>query len=182
VIFKETPLRGAYIIELEKKGDERGFFARFFCEKEFKDANLIYQFVQINNSLSAEKGTLRGMHYQMFPHAETKIVRCIKGALYDVILDLRPDSSTFGKSFGAKITADNRKMMYVPEGFAHGFLTLEDNTEALYLVSAFYAPEAERGVRWDDPKLSIYWPELPKVISEKDKNHPLFDPEIHLSA
>lgn len=182
MIFNETPLKGAYVIELEKKGDERGFFARFFCERAFRAANLINQFVQINNSLSAEKGTLRGMHYQVAPHAETKIVRCIKGALFDVILDLRQDSPTFGKSFGVEITADNRKMMYVPEGFAHGFLTLEDDTEAFYLVSAFYTPEAERGVRWDDPKFNIQWPEKPKIISDKDQNHPLFDPEFHLSA
>lgn len=181
MFFKETPLSGAYIIELDKKGDDRGFFARVFCEKEFSKAKLDDHFVQINNSLSAEKGTLRGMHYQLAPYAETKIVRCIKGALYDVILDLRPDSPTFGMSFGEEITEENRRMMYVPKGFAHGFITLEDDTEAFYLVSEFYAPKAERGIKWDDPKFNIQWPITPKIISEKDQNHPPFDSSYHLN-
>jgi dTDP-4-dehydrorhamnose 3,5-epimerase len=181
MLFTETPLKGAYVIDLEKRGDDRGFFARFFCVNEFKNKGLDDTFVQINNSLSTHQGTLRGMHYQLSPKAETKVVRCVRGALYDVILDVRPDSPTFGKSFGAELTAENRRMMYVPKGFAHGFLTLEDDTEALYLVSEFYAPEFERGIRWDDPKFNISWPLFPKVISEKDKNNRLFDPSYHLA-
>lgn len=178
--FIKTPLEGAYVIDLDKKGDERGFFARFFCTKEFSSNGLEPSFVQVNNSSSAKKGTLRGMHYQLAPKGETKLVRCIKGSLYDVILDLRPDSKTFGQSFGCELTADNRRMMYVPKGFAHGFLTLQDDTEALYLVSEFYSPEHERGLRWNDPKFDIQWPISPETISDKDKNHPLFNADYHL--
>ncbi|RME90844.1 MAG: dTDP-4-dehydrorhamnose 3,5-epimerase [Candidatus Hydrogenedentota bacterium] len=180
MIFHETPLKGAYVIELEKKGDDRGFFARAFCVNEFKEHGIDHNIVQINNSFTVPKGTLRGMHYQLPPHAETKIVRCIRGSLYDVILDLRKDSPTFGKWFGAELTAENRKMMVVPKGFAHGFLTLEENTEAFYLVTEFYAPQAERGIRWNDPKFKIEWPMEPKVLSEKDANWPDFDEKFHL--
>ncbi|MDH5675419.1 MAG: dTDP-4-dehydrorhamnose 3,5-epimerase [Myxococcales bacterium] len=180
MIFRETPLAGAYTIDLEKRGDDRGFFARVFCEREFGELGLTTHFVQVNNSTSAEKGTLRGMHYQLAPHAETKLVRCIKGSLYDVIIDLRPDSETFCKSFGAELSAENRTMMYVPRGFAHGFLTLTDDTEAFYLVDAFYAPQSERIVRFDDPKFAIEWPAPPVVLSDKDKNAPDFDPGHHL--
>ena len=130
------------------------------------------QFVQVNNSLSARKGTLRGMHYQLAPKAETKVVRCIRGALYDVILDLRQGSPTFGQSFGAELSAENRRMMYVPKGFAHGFFTLTDDTEAFYFVDEFYAPERERGIRWDDPRFAIAWPAQPAVLSEKDRGLP----------
>lgn len=178
--FHPTPLKDAFVIELEKRGDERGFFARAFCVNEFDQHGIDRNVVQINNSLSAHKHTLRGMHYQLAPHAETKIVRCIRGALYDVIIDLREDSPTFGKWFGAELTAENRNMMVVPKGFAHGFLTLEDNTEALYLVTAFYAPQAERGLRYNDPRFSIQWPHEPVVISDKDKSWPDFDPQYHL--
>jgi dTDP-4-dehydrorhamnose 3,5-epimerase len=177
--FIPTPLKGAYTIELEKKGDNRGFFARFFCENEFKDHSLITHFVQINNSLTEKKGTLRGMHYQLQPSAEVKVVRCIKGSLYDVILDLRPDSSTFGKWFGAELSAENRVMMYVPRGFAHGFVTLDNDTEALYLVSSFYSPQHERGIRYNDPKFNIQWPVQPVEISDKDKAWPDFDTSFH---
>lgn len=180
MIFNETPLLGVYIIELEKRGDERGFFARFYCQKEFINLNLDTNIVQINNSLSAYKGTLRGMHYQLSPNAETKIVRCIRGSLYDVILDLRPESPTFKRWFGIELTAENRKMLYVPKGFAHGFITLEDNTEALYLVTEFYSPLNERGIRWDDKEFNIEWPITPNIISEKDQNHPNFSIDIHL--
>ncbi|HEY2589101.1 MAG TPA: dTDP-4-dehydrorhamnose 3,5-epimerase [Tepidisphaeraceae bacterium] len=182
MIFKETPLPGAYLIELEKKGDDRGFFARAFCEREFGAHRLSSRFVQVNNSLSAQTGTLRGMHYQTSPKGETKLVRCIKGGLYDVILDLRKNSPTFGKSFGAELTAENRRMMYVPKGFAHGFITTEPNTEAFYFVDEFYAPEHERGVRWNDPAFDIAWPAQPVVLSDKDKNHRDFDPDWHLSG
>ena len=177
--FNPTPLHGAYLIELERRGDDRGFFARFYCEKEFRDAGLPTGFVQINNSLSAKRGTLRGMHYQLPPSAEIKVVRCVKGVLYDVILDLRPDSPTFGRHFGAELNDDNRLMMYVPKGFAHGILTLSDDVEALYLVSDFYAPEAERGVRFDDPRFAIAWPIAPVEVSPKDKAWPDYDPVFH---
>jgi dTDP-4-dehydrorhamnose 3,5-epimerase len=180
MIFTDTPLKGAYLIDLQKRGDDRGFFARAFCEKEFADHKLIGRFVQVNNSLSAAKGTLRGMHYQLQPRAESKLVRCIRGALYDVILDLRRDSPTFGQSFGAELTAENRRMMYVPKGFAHGILTLEDNTEIFYFVDEFYAPEYERGVRWNDPEFQIGWPLQPVVISDKDAEQRSFDPAWHL--
>ena len=175
MLYRETGLEGAYVIDLEKRGDERGFFARFFCAEEFAKMGLKSQFVQVNNSLSAQKGTLRGLHYQLAPKAEVKVVRCIQGALWDVIVDVRPNSPTYKKWFGTELTAENRRMMYVPEGFAHGFTTLEDNTEALYLVSEVYSPTHERGIRYDDPALQIQWPLSPVVISEKDLNHPLFD-------
>lgn len=182
MIFNITPLQGAYLIELEKRGDDRGFFARAFCEDEFSAQGLATKFCQVNNSLSAHKGTLRGMHYQLAPKAETKLVRCIRGALYDLILDLRPNSATFGKSFGAELTADNRRMMYVPKGFAHGFITLADNTEAFYFVDEFYAPDYERGVRYNDPRFNLAWPIEPVVISDKDKTSRDFDPAWHLDA
>jgi len=179
VLFQETPLAGAYIIELEKRGDDRGFFARSFCRNEFEKAGLTTTIVQVNNSLSVDQGTLRGMHYQLSPHAETKIVRCIRGALYDVIIDLRPDSPTFGKWFGAELTAENRLMMYAPQGFAHGFITLTDDTEAFYLTNAFYAPEEERGIRFDDPRFGVVWPRTPVDVSQKDRDWPDFDPSFH---
>jgi dTDP-4-dehydrorhamnose 3,5-epimerase len=182
MIYSETPLKGAYVIDLDKRGDDRGFFARVFCEEEFRKRGLVTRFVQVNNSLSAARGTLRGMHYQLPPRAETKLVRCVRGALYDVILDLRKGSSTFGQSFGTELTAENRRMMYVPKGFAHAFLTLTDNAEAFYFTDEFYASELERGVRWDDPAFKIEWPIEPVVISDKDRNHPDFDPAYHLSA
>lgn len=180
MIFFETPLKGAYVIELEKKGDERGFFARSFCKKEFEEIGLNNEIVQINNSFSGYKGTLRGMHYQLEPKAEDKIVRCIRGALYDVIIDLREDSKTFKDWYGIELSAENRKMLYVPKGFAHGFITLEDNTESFYLVTEYYSADLERGIRYNDPQFKIVWPIVPTVISEKDKNHPDFDPKMHL--
>jgi len=179
MIFHPAPLKGAFTIELEKRGDDRGFFARVFCEKEFAQAGLATRFAQMNNSLSSQKGTLRGLHYQLPPSGEVKVVRCIRGALYDVILDLRPDSPTFGKWFGAELNAENRLMMYVPRGFAHSILTLQDNTEALYLASDPYDPERERGIRYNDPKFSIDWPIKPVEISSKDAAWPDFDPAFH---
>lgn len=177
--FNPTPLAGAFVIDLEKRGDDRGFFARVFCEQEFGSKGLETRFVQINNSASARKGTLRGMHYQLAPAAEVKVVRCIRGALFDAILDMRPDSSTFGQWFGAELNDENRLMMYVPRGFAHGILTLRDATEALYLASKFYSPENERGVRWNDPRFGIEWPIEPVEISPKDAKWPDFDPDFH---
>ena len=178
--FHETPLPGAYLIELEKRGDDRGFFARAFCQREFAEYDLPTEYVQVNNSLSAERGTLRGMHYQLAPDAETKLVRCVRGSLWDCLLDLRPDSPTFGQWYGAELSAENRNMMLVPKGFAHGFITLADDTEAFYFVDAYYAPEQERGVRWNDPKFAIQWPIEPVVLSDKDTSHRDFDPAFHL--
>jgi dTDP-4-dehydrorhamnose 3,5-epimerase len=177
--FVPSPLHGACTIELEKRGDDRGFFARMFCHDEFEQAGLVSNFVQVNNSLSAKKGTLRGLHYQLTPRAEVKVIRCVRGALFDAIVDLRPDSPTFGKWFGAELTAENRTMMYSPRGFAHAILTLTDDTEALYLVSEYYGPKEERGVRWNDPKFAVKWPIEPVEISDKDRNWPDFNPEFH---
>lgn len=179
MIFHPTPLQDAYLIDVERRGDERGFFARMFCEKEFGALGLETRFRQVNNSLSAKAGTLRGMHYQLAPHAEVKLVRCVKGSLYDVILDLRAGSPSFGKWYGAELSAENRRMMYVPRGFAHGFITLQPDTEAIYLVSDFYAPETERGVRFDDPKFAIGWPVAAAEISDKDRHWRDFDPAWH---
>jgi dTDP-4-dehydrorhamnose 3,5-epimerase len=177
--FHETPLQGAQLIELERRGDDRGFFARYFCEREFAAAGLQTRFVQINNSLSEKKGTLRGLHYQLPPAAEVKIVRCVRGALWDVIVDLRPDSPTFKKWFGAELNADNRLMMYVPRGYAHAIVTLTVSTEAIYLVSAFYTPEQERGLRWNDPAIGIEWPIEPTEISSKDAQWPDLNSTFH---
>lgn len=182
MIFSETPLSGVYLLDLERRGDDRGFFARVFCEAEFGRHHLVTHFVQINNSLSAARGTLRGLHYQLAPRAETKLVRCLRGALYDVAVDLRPESPTLGRWFAAELTGDNRRMMYLPKGCAHGFITLTDDTEALYFADEFYAPELERGVRWDDPGFGIDWPLTPAVISEKDRQHPDFFPMQQLSG
>lgn len=182
MIFRETPLAGAFLVELEPREDERGFFARVFCEREFTEQGLSARFVQVNDSLARAAGTLRGMHYQLPPHAETKLVRCLRGTLFDVIVDLRPGSRTFRRHFGVRLDAETRSMLYVPRGFAHGFVTLEPDTEALYFVDAFYAPEAERGMRWDDPALGIEWPLEPRVISEKDRTHPDFDAAFHLGG
>lgn len=178
--FIETPLKDAYLIELEKRGDDRGFFARFFCINEFDRAGLRRDIVQINNSLSRDKGTLRGMHYQLAPKAEDKIVRCIRGSFLDVIVDLRPESPTFLQNFQVELSAENRLSLLVPKGFAHGFITLEDNTEAFYMVTEFYAPDRERGLRYNDPRLGIKWPMAPAVISDKDNKWPDFNPDYHL--
>lgn len=178
--FIPTPLEGAFLIDLEKNGDERGFFARLFCAKEFAQHGLDPHVIQANNSLSKEKGTLRGMHYQLEPFAETKLVRCIQGSFYDVIIDLRPNSKTFGKWFGETLSQENRRMMFVPKGFAHGFLTLEPNSEVLYFVSNTYSKEHERGIRWNDPHFNIAWPEKPLSLSDKDQKHPNFNPTYHL--
>ena len=177
--LRETPLSGAWLIDLERKGDSRGFFARLFCERAFAEAGLEANFVQINDSLSAGQGTLRGLHYQLPPHQEVKVVRCIRGALWDCIVDLRPDSSTFKQWFGVTLSAENRTMLYVPRGFAHGFITLTDDAEVIYLVSAPYAPEQERGLRWDDPAIGIDWPRVPTEMSDKDRNWPSLDPVWH---
>jgi dTDP-4-dehydrorhamnose 3,5-epimerase len=177
--FNATPLAGAFLVDIEMLGDSRGFFARAFCENEFGAHGLPRHFVQMNNALSRAKGTLRGMHYQLPPAAEVKAIRCLRGALFDVIVDLRPDSPTFKKWFGAELTAENRRMMVVPKGCAHGFITLEDDTEAFYLVSAHYSPENERGLRYNDPAVAIDWPIEPVVLSQKDMGWPDLSVAFH---
>lgn len=169
MIFTRTPLTGAYLIDLERRGDDRGFFARTFCAREFGDHGLATAFVQANTSRATKAGTLRGLHWQVAPVPEAKLVRCTAGALFDVIVDLRNSSPTKGQWFGAELTPDNGKAMYVPEHFAHGFLTLKDGTEVHYTSSAPYMPEAERGLRFDDPGVGITWPMEPIIVSEKDR-------------
>lgn len=170
MIFTETKLKDSYILEIKKMEDARGFFGRSWCQKEFEEHGLVPCVVQANVSYNKKKGTLRGMHYQIAPYEETKLVRCTRGALYDVIIDLRPDSPTYKQWLGVELTADNYKMLYVPKGFAHGFITLEDNTEATYQVSQFYTPGAEGGIRYNDPLFGIEWPVEVTVISDKDKS------------
>lgn len=172
MIFKQTSLSGAYIIDLEKKEDARGFFARAWCAKECDRYGLISKMVQANMSFNNQKGTLRGMHYQVAPHAEAKLVRCIKGKVYDVVVDLREDSPTYKQWAGVELTAVNRLMLYVPEHCAHGYLALEDDSEVLYFVSEFYQPGSERGLRYDDPVIGIKWPCSVEAISEKDAMWP----------
>ena len=167
--FQQTNLEGSYLINLELLEDERGFFARSFCKDEFKKRGLNTSWVQINNSLSHCKGTLRGLHTQREPHSEIKLVRCISGAIWDVILDVRKDSKTYGQYFAEEISSDNRKMMYVPKGFAHGFISLTNNAEIIYLVSTPYHPGSEATILWDDPDVGIEWPVKISKISEKDK-------------
>lgn len=171
MIFKETRLKGAYIIEPERLEDERGFFARSFCQKEFQDHGLNANIVQCNISYNKKKGTLRGMHYQIAPYQEAKLVSCISGSIYDVIIDLRPNSSTYCQWFALELSSENYKILYIPERFAHGFLTLEDNTLVFYQMSEFYHPECARGVRWDDPAFRIEWPLNPKIISKKELSY-----------
>ena len=181
MIFTETPLRGAFVIEPEPIEDSRGLFARTWCRREFAARGLETRIAQCSTSFSKRKGTLRGMHYQVPPAAETKIVRCTRGALYDVIIDLRTESTTFTRHFAMVLAADNRKMLYVPVGFAHGFQTLEDDTEVLYQTSEFYAPDHARGVRWNDPMFGIAWPDDERTILDRDQNYPDFRPSA-LSA
>lgn len=173
--FTKTKLEGALIIDAEKREDDRGFFARVFCLNEFKDQGIDISIVQVNVNFSVRKGTLRGMHFQNHPYQEDKIVRCTKGALFDVIIDLRKDSPTYKQWIGVELTENNHRALLVPKGFAHGFLTLEDNTEANYLVSQFYTPGAESGIRYNDPQFNIEWPLEPVVVSEKDANHPDYE-------
>jgi len=173
--FLETKLAGAYVIDLEPHEDVRGFFARTFCAREFKDHGLATKFVQCSISVNRKRGTLRGLHYQLPPCGEIKLVRCTAGAIYDVIVDLRQDSPTYWEHLGVELTARNRHALYVPERFAHGFQTLEDDTEIFYQISEFYAPEQSAGVRFDDPKLGIQWPLPVAEISDKDRRWPLLD-------
>lgn len=177
MVFQDTGLAGAFLVELERIHDERGFFARSWCTREFAERGLNGRLVQCNVSRNRARGTLRGMHYQAAPHEEAKLVRCTMGAIYDVMVDLRPSSRTYLRSFGAELSADNHRALYIPEGFAHGFLTLTDESEVFYQMSEFYAPQTARGLRWNDPLLSIEWPGPVTVISERDRTYPDFRPE-----
>ncbi len=172
--FEETPLSGAYLIDLQPVSDARGFFSRTFCRREFSELRLNPIVAQCNQSFNLLSGTLRGMHYQVEPFREVKVIRCVAGAIFDAIIDLRSDSSTCRRWFGTELSARNRRSLYVPEGFAHGYLTLADETEVQYTVSEFYSPGHERGIRWNDPAFGIEWPIAPRVVSDKDASHPDF--------
>jgi dTDP-4-dehydrorhamnose 3,5-epimerase len=174
MLFNPTALPGVFEIEVERLFDERGFFARAWCCKEFEAHGLESRLVQSSVSFNVQKGTLRGMHYQVQPAAEAKLVRCTRGAIYDVVLDLRHDSPTFAQWVALTLTADQRNMVYVPEGCAHGFLTLTDDTEVFYQMSEYYSPASARGVRWDDPAFQIAWPGTIDVISDRDRTYPNF--------
>jgi dTDP-4-dehydrorhamnose 3,5-epimerase len=173
--FTELPLKGAFLVEINKIFDERGFFGRAWCRNEFAEHGLRSDIKQINTSLSLKKGTVRGIHYQVDPYQESKFIRCTRGRIYDVIVDLRPGSLTFMQWCGNELTEDNHQMVYVPENFGHAFISLEDNSEVYYLVSEFYTPGAERGIRWNDPAINIRWPIPVEMVSEKDSSHPDFD-------
>jgi dTDP-4-dehydrorhamnose 3,5-epimerase len=173
MLFTETELKGAYIIDLERRNDSRGFFARAFCQKEFAALGLKPVIAQANVAFNVKKGTLRGMHFQFPPVAETKVVRCTRGAILDVIVDLRPESPTYLKHVAVELTEDNHRALFVPERFAHGYQVLRDNTETSYQVGEFYTPGAEGGLRYDDPRLGISWPLDISVISEKDQQFKL---------
>jgi dTDP-4-dehydrorhamnose 3,5-epimerase len=175
MIFTETKLKGAYVLSIEKLEDERGFFARSWCRREFEKHGLNPQLVQCNISFNSHKGTMRGMHYQVKPYEEAKLIRCTTGSIYDVIVDIRPHSPSYKQYLGIALTPENHKMLYVPEGFAHGFLTLEDNTEVFYQMSEFYAPDHARGFRWNDPVFGIEWPANVQVISDRDRDYPDFN-------
>lgn len=172
--FTPTEIKDAYVIDIEQRADERGFFARTWCQNEFAQHGLVATIAQANMSYNHRRGTLRGMHFQRAPHAEVKIIRCTRGAIYDVIIDLRPESPTYRRWIGVELSARNYRMLYVPEGFGHGFQTLEDETEVAYNVSQFYTPGAEGGVRYNDPAFGITWPLPVSVISEKDAAWPDF--------
>ena len=175
MIFTETKLAGSYIIEPEPRLDDRGWFARYFCKEEFEKIGHTKEWVQMNHSFTNFKGSIRGMHFQVAPYKEIKMLRCIAGAVYDVIIDLRKDSATFLEWTGVELSAANRKMLYIPEGFAHGFQCLEDNCELTYHHSAFYQPGSEAGIRYNDPLINIEWPLPLTVISPRDEQHPLLD-------
>jgi dTDP-4-dehydrorhamnose 3,5-epimerase len=175
MIFTASPLSGAYVIDMERFTDERGFFARSYCADEFAARGLGPELRQCSVSCNARKGTLRGMHYQDAPHEEHKLVRCTAGAIFDVIVDIRRTSPTYRRWFGAELTVDNRRSLFIPPGFAHGFVSLTDDTEVYYMISVAHAPEFSRGVRWNDPAFAIEWPLAPAVISERDAGYPPLD-------
>ncbi|MCM0083330.1 dTDP-4-dehydrorhamnose 3,5-epimerase [Geomonas sp. Red32] len=170
--FRPAGIAGAFLVEIERQEDERGFFARSWCAREFEEQGLNPRMVQCNISFNAARGTLRGMHYQIAPFEEVKLVRCTMGSIYDVIVDLREDSPTYRRHFGVELNPRRRNMLYVPEGAAHGFLTLEDNSEVFYQMSQFYTPGSARGIRWDDPLFGIEWPGEVRVVCERDRRYP----------
>src|SRR5688500_12593872 len=170
--FTPTPVEGAFVVDLEERRDDRGFFARVWCQQEFAARGLNARFVQCNSSFSRERGTLRGLHYQIDPYGEAKLIGCTRGRIFDVLVDLRPASPAYLQSFAAELNEQNRSMVYVPEGCAHGYLTLADDSEVVYPVTGFYRPEAERGMRWNDPAAAIAWPEAPRHVSPKDRAWP----------
>lgn len=172
MIFTETRIKGAFIVDILRLEDERGFFGRSWCMDEFKEHGLNNQLAQCNISFNKKRGTLRGIHYQAAPYEEAKLVRCTMGEIYDVIIDLRPNSPTFTNWIAMELTAENRRALYIPEGFAHGFQTLTDNTEVFYQMSEKHHPDAARGLRWNDPMFNVSWPVNTMVISEKDNNYP----------
>jgi dTDP-4-dehydrorhamnose 3,5-epimerase len=174
VIFRQTKVNGAFAIELERRVDDRGTFARVWCARELEAHGLCARLAQCSVSTNARRNTLRGMHYSVPPHAEAKVVRCVRGAVYDVLLDLRADSPSYLSWFAETLTADNGLALYVPEGVAHGFQTLEDGSDVLYQMSEFYDPACARGVRWDDPAFAIEWPPGERVMSDRDRNYPGF--------
>ena len=174
MIVTRSPLAGAVVLDLEPRHDSRGFFARTWCAREAEAAGLNPRLAQASVSYNKRRGTLRGMHYQEAPHEEAKLVRCTRGAIHDVVIDLRAASPTFGGHFAISLSAENRRMLYVPDGFAHGFQTLEDDTEVCYQISEFYAPSAARGVRWDDPAFGIEWPLPDPILNERDRSYPDF--------
>lgn len=176
--FTELKINGVYLVEVKRIEDERGFFGRSFCQKEFQQLGLNTQIVQSNLSHNKKKGTLRGLHMQEKPFEESKLVRCTRGAIFDVAVDMRAGSETFAQWVGVELTEENNKMLYIPEGFAHGYLTLEDDTDVMYHVSQFYTPASERGFRWNDPAFNIQWPIDPVIISEKDRNQPLLQTDL----
>jgi len=182
MVFTEAGLPGAFIVDVERFEDSRGFFARSWCTDEFARHGLNTRLVQCSVSRNLARGTLRGMHYQIAPHEEAKLVRCTMGAVYDAIVDLRPSSKTYLRSVGVELTAQNHRALYVPEGCAHGFLTLEDDSEVLYQMSQFYAPHAARGVRWNDPAFGIAWPDAVRVIADRDRDFPDFEPSGRTGA
>jgi len=176
MIFKESPLPGAFIVDLELHSDERGFFARSYCPDEFAVRGLTPPLQQCSVSYNARKGTLRGLHYQAAPHEEHKLVRCTAGAIFDVIVDIRPHSGHYKRWFGTELSAQNRRALFVPAGFAHGFITLSDEAEVYYMISVPYSPAHAQGFRWSDPAFGIQWPLSPSVISPRDAAYPLLDP------
>jgi dTDP-4-dehydrorhamnose 3,5-epimerase len=175
VIFEQTDIPGAFVIRGQPAEDERGYFARLFCEREFEQHGLETRFVQDSVSYNRKRGTLRGMHFQAAPHEETKLVSCHRGAIYDVIVDLRPESPRYRRWTAATLTAQGLEALYVPKGCAHGFIALEDETIVRYAISAFHVPGIGRGVRYDDPAFNIVWPMVPTVVNERDRSYPLFD-------
>jgi dTDP-4-dehydrorhamnose 3,5-epimerase len=178
MIFHSTPMQGSYTIDLQPFQDDRGWFARFYCRNEFAAIGHFKEWVQLNHSVTYKKGSIRGMHFQLAPYREIKMVRCIAGAVFDVIIDLRQSSETFLKWYGTELSATNRRMLYIPEGFAHGFQCLSDNCELLYHHSEYYTPGAEGGIRYDDPAIGIQWPLAATELSQRDLSHPNLDPNF----